>query len=66
MTHASRLQGLLGVIISEILTRTHNGMEMIGINAFLQLGQELLKRLQVINIVGHIELDGCKDRILQV
>jgi len=54
MTHASRLQGLLGVIISEILTRTHNGMEMIGTDSFLLLGQELQKRLLVQIIVGHM------------
>ena len=62
----SRLQGLGCVIKPDILTRTHNGMEMIGIDSFLQPGQELLKRLLVLNIVGQKDLDGCKDRILPV
>ena len=35
-------------------------------NSFLQLEQELQKMLQVINIVGQLHLDGCKDRILPV
>ena len=54
------------MIEPDILTRTHNGMEMIGTDSFLQLGQELLKRLLDNIIVGHLELDGCKDRILPV
>jgi hypothetical protein len=61
------LQGLGGVIKLDLLTRrAHNGMEMIGTDSFLQPGQELLKRLLVITIVGQDFLDGCKDRILPV
>ena len=35
-------------------------------DSFLQLGQELQKRLLVMHIVGQLQLDGCKDRILPV
>ena len=64
--NSRHLQGLGGVIILDILTRTHNGMEMIGIDSFLQRGQELQKRLLVMHIVGHLHLDGCKDRIQSI
>ena len=34
---------------------------MAGTDSFLQLGQELQKRLLGIYIVGHLDLVGCKD-----
>ena len=65
--NSRHLQTLGGVIkLDGLARRAHNGTEMIGIDSFLQLGQELQKRLLVSYIVGHIILDGCKDRILPV